>query len=318
MTKEQRLQHFPIGYFSMILGLGGFTLASQRIEELFAMPAIIPQIIQILTISIFAVLLVGYIAKLIKFPNAVKAEFCHPVKIAFFPAISISFLLLSSTFLQQNLLVSKYLWIIGTVLHLLFTFKVVNTWMHHSKFEINHMNPAWFIPAVGNIIVPLSGVEHASPEISWFFFSVGFVFWVILMVIFFNRIIFHDPLPEKLLPTLFILIAPPIVGFVAYTKLTGDLSEFGKILYYIGLFFTILLLSQVRMFSKVKFYLSSWAYMFPLAAATIASILMHNLTHIHGFKIIAMILYIMIAVLFLVLIFRTAVAVIRNEIRVQE
>lgn len=255
---------------------------------------------------------------MIIYPQAVKEEFRHPVKLAFFPTISISFLLLSAAFLGQNIMFSKYLWIIGVLLHFLFTVKVVSIWMHDSKFDIKHMNPAWFIPAVGNIIVPIAGVQHFSVEISWFFFSIGFVFWLILMVIFFNRIIFHHPLPQKLLPTLFILIAPPIVGFVSYTKLTGEINEFGRILYYIGLFFVILLLSQIKMFSKIKFYLSWWAYSFPMAANTIASILMYEKTEFEAFKYSSYFFFFLLIALIVLLLSRTAFAIARKEICIEE
>ena len=318
MNDKLRLEYFPISYFSMILGLAGFTIAAQRATHLFSMPHMIPQLIQAFTILVFAVLLVTYLIKLIRFPKAVLSEFRHPVKLAFFPTVSISFLLLSISFLGSNMELSRSLWMIGAVLHLLFTFKVISTWMHDSRFDIKHMNPAWFIPAVGNIIVPIAGVEHVSKEISWFFFSIGFVFWLILLVIFFNRIIFHHPLPQKLLPTLFILIAPPIVGFISYTKLTGDVTEFGKILYYIGLFFTFLLLSQIAMFSKIKFFLSWWAYSFPMAAATIASILMYKTTHLYGFRVIATVFFILLVALIALLLIRTAVAIYRKEICVED
>lgn len=318
MNAKFNLQYFPISYFSMILGLAGFTIAAQRAEHLFAMPHLIPQVLQGFTLGLFALLLATYFVKAIKFPKAVQQEFTHPIKLAFFPTISISFLLLSVSFLGNHIVLSKYLWAIGAVLHLLFTFKVINTWMHDSKFDIKHMNPAWFIPAVGNIIVPLAGIEHAPVEVSWFFFSIGIAFWVILLVIFFNRIIFHHPLPQKLAPTLFILIAPPVIGFVAYTKLTGGISEFGMILYYIGLFFTFLLLSQIRMFSKIKFFLSWWAYSFPMAAITIATILMYHSTETLGFKYIAIAFAILLTALITLLLTRTAIAVFRKEICVEE
>jgi len=50
-------------------------------------------------------------------------------------------------------------------------------------------------------------------------FAVGFILWCVLFTVIMNRIIFHNPLPQKLLPTLFILIAPPAIGFISYTTL---------------------------------------------------------------------------------------------------
>lgn len=318
MTKL-RLKHFPISYFSMILGLAGFTIALQRAEAILHLPGQASSYMQWFSIFIFSILTITYLAKLLIHPEAVKMEFNNPIKLAFFPTISISFLLISVTFLNDNLGISRIMWLIGTVLHFIFTITVLNTWMHNNKFEIKHMNPAWFIPAVGNIIVPLAGVQHASHEVSWFFFSVGFVFWIILLVIFFNRIIFHHPLPQKLLPTLFILIAPPAVGFVSYTKLSGgEVTDFGRILYYIALFITLLLLTQIKMFTKIKFFLSWWAYSFPMAATTIASILMYDKTGLLGFKYIAIILAILLTALILGLLIRTALAVFRQEICIEE
>lgn len=318
MIKTLRLQYFPISYFSMALGLSGFTLAVQHAELLFGNPTWISSLVQYFSLVVFFVLLIGYIAKWIRFPEAVNQEFKHPIKLAFFPTISISFLLFSASFLNSNILISKYLWFTGAVMHLWFTFKVINTWMNDTKFDIKHMNPAWFIPAVGNMIVPLAGVSHMAKEVSWFFFSIGFVFWIILLVIFFNRIIFHHPLPQKLLPTLFILIAPPIVGFIAYSKLTGAPSDFGNMLYYIGLFFVFLLFSQIKMFTKIKFFLSWWAYSFPMAAATVASTLMYKMTHLMGFKIISLTFFVLLVVLVILLLIKTSAAIFRKEICVED
>jgi tellurite resistance protein TehA-like permease len=119
------------------------------------------------------------------------------------------------------------------------------------------------------------------------FFEVGFrqgeslspiprSFIVTLLTIIFYRVLFHRPIPDKLMPTLFILIAPPAVGFIAYLKLTGALDSFARTLYFVALFFTLLLLTQLGRFAKLRFYLSWWAYSFPLAAVTIASLLMYD------------------------------------------
>ncbi len=126
--------------------------------------------------------------------------------------------------------------------------------------------------------MPIAGVPLGYTELSWFFFSVGILFWLILLVIVFNRVFFHHPLDAHLMPTLFILIAPPAVGFISYLKLVGTLDSFGRILYFAGLFLTILLFTQIRRFLGLKFFLSWWAYSFPLAAIGIASLVMSSAT----------------------------------------
>ena|GEM_PF-3316996 len=72
------------------------------------------------------------------------------------------------------------------------------------------------------MLVPVAGVPLGYTDISWFFFSIGILFWGMLLTIIFYRVLFDNPLEERLMPTLFILIAPPAVGFIAYTRLTGE------------------------------------------------------------------------------------------------
>ncbi len=40
--------------------------------------------------------------------------------------------------------------------------------------------PAWFIPVIGNLVVPLAGTAHAPVDISWFFFGGGLLYWLAL------------------------------------------------------------------------------------------------------------------------------------------
>ena len=112
--------------------------------------------------------------------------------------------------------------------------------------------------------------------ISLFFFALGLFFWMVLFTIMLNRIIFHHPLAKKLIPTLFIFIAPPAVGFISYFRITnGSIDMVSMFLYFIALSILVLLLFMVRMFDTKEFFISWWAYTFPLAAMTIATLMLN-------------------------------------------
>jgi len=315
---SQRLENFPVSFFAMIMGLSGLTIALEEAQHVAGVHFYIDSVLAWITALVFIALAVIYTKKILRHKQAVINELHHPVKLSFFPAISISLLLLSIIFLSRVSWLSELLWIAGTFLHLLFTLFVVNSWMHHEHFKIQHMNPAWFIPAVGNVLVPIAGVAHGYTEISWFFFSIGMMFWIILFTIVFNRVLFHDPLPAKLIPTFFILIAPPAVGFLAYTKLVGELDSFAHILYYVGLFLTLLLFSQARIFSRLQFFLSWWAYSFPIAAITIATFRMHEITGKAQFMFLGDVLLLVLIAIIVLLISRTFKAVMSRHICVEE
>ncbi len=262
---ESKLQHFPIAFFAMVMGCTGLALDWKKAIQVLGTPTWVAHALLILSGMLFLIISGTYLLKSMRFKPVVAAEFNHPLKLSFFPAISISLLLLSTATLSLHKQLSEILWFSGSLLHLTFTLYALGQWLHHPKYKIAHTTPAWFIPVVGNILVPIAGVEHGYTEVSWFFFSIGLVYWVILKTLIFNRLFFHDPLPEKLLPTLFILIAPPAVGFISYTKLNGELDNFARLLFYSALFLVLMLFSQFKRFSGILFYLSWWAYFFSLA-----------------------------------------------------
>lgn len=174
--KECRIKYFPVSSFSIILGLVGFTIALQKIEEVLGYHIGFYKFSLFFALLIFAVLSVLYLYKIIVYKDEVKKEFNNPVKLSFFPTISISLILFSVALLQDTESISKIFLSIGVTAHLFFTLKIISIWIQHTKFEIKHMNPAWFIPVVGNILIPISAVRHFPIEVSLFFFSVGFIF----------------------------------------------------------------------------------------------------------------------------------------------
>ncbi len=317
-TEFSQLEHFPVSFFAMVMGLSGLTLAWHKGGEALGMGDEISLVLGFVALFAFIALMAIYTAKALRYPNAIKDELKHPIKLSFFPAISISLILLSACFLPAVPSFAHGVWLVGIILHLSLMLFVLNSWINHGHFKIAHINPSWFIPAVGNVMVPISGVTFGYTEISWFYFSVGMIFWIILLVIVFNRILFHDPLPVRLLPTMFILIAPPAIGFVSWVKLVGDVDSFARILYYIGLFFTLFLLTQALRFFKLPFFLSWWAYSFPLAAMTIATFVMHEKTAIAGFYALALALLGLLTAVIAVLVYKTFKAILGKQICLPE
>jgi tellurite resistance protein len=312
--KESFLKHFPVSMFSITMGLSGLTIITHKMTWFFGENDLIFQATAFGTFLVYVMILALYTLKSLKYPQAVLAEWIHPVKISFFPAASISLLLLGAVFYPISINLSFFLWATGTFFQFFLSMMVINCWINHTRYEIVHSAPVWFIPAVGNIIVPLIGLEHASAEVSWFFFTWGIVFWIILLVIVMNRIIFHNPLPEKLLPTLFIFIAPPSIGFITYMQLAGSFDSFARILYYCAGLFFLLVLGQLNRLRKISFTMSWWAYTFPLAAFCSATYLMGELTQLTFFIHGARGLYVISCVVVCVLILRTIKAMMRNEI----
>lgn len=273
-----RLEHFHISFFAIILGLAGFTLAVQKAEEILGFGLHLSSTLLLVTAILFVVVLGVYGLKMARYPRAVREEFNNNVKVNFFPLLAKILLILSIITLSLIPSLSRWLWIVGVALQLLFTLAIFSKFIRDSSFSLHHITPAIFIPVVGNVIIPIAGVVHAPIEISWFFFSVGMMWWVVLFTIVMNRILFHHPIPDRLVPTMFILFAPPAIGFIALLKLAGTQLIVGDMLFYMGLFLQLLILLQLPLFFRLHFALSWWAYSFPSAAMTIASLVMYHLS----------------------------------------
>ena len=272
---KRSLEHFPVQLFAIIMGVSGLVIVYAKAYHLIDMPYWVYGVLLFIDTILFLGIFTAYMLKWLYYPEAVKKEFYHPIKSSFMAAISISFLLVSIAYYDFAPTVSILLWCIGAPLQLLLTLIVIRYWIHND-LKVIHSNPAWFIPIVGNVLVPVVGVEAAPIYLSLFFFAVGLFFWIVLFTIMINRIVFHHPLAKKLVPTLFIFIAPPAVGFVSYFRITnGSIDMFSIFLYFVALFTLVLLLFMIRMFDAKEFFISWWAYTFPLAAVTIATLLMH-------------------------------------------
>lgn len=314
---QNRLKYFPITLFASVMGLAGLSIVLLKMAHILHFSVNWGVTLLYLVGAWFVLLNIIYGLKWIKYPDEVKVEFNHPVRMHFFPAYSICFLLFAIAFLSVNPAVSKITWWIGSIIHLLLLLRTLYAWFH-KNYKLQSFNPAWFIPVVGPILVPVAGCRVANPEISWFFFSVGVIYWIGLLAILLYRVIFHDPLPIKLVPTLFILIAPAAVGFIAYIKLTHSLDPFSRILFYFGIFTVLMLLTMIDKFAKIPFFISWWAYTFPLDAVTLATALMYELTHFPFFKILAGIFMVMTILIILLVFVRTVQAVRHGRLCVPE
>ncbi len=303
------LEHVPVTLFTLGMGLSGFSLALRAGERALGLTNVLSLAACALAIGVFLAVCLAYLAKALRHPSAVAAEWNNPVKLAFFPAISISLLLLSAALLNLSMPVARLLWCIAVPLQGALTIAVISGWISARAFLHGHLSPAWFIPVVGNVIVPIAGVQLGYVETSWFYASVGLIFWIVLLSLVMNRLIFHDPLPERLQPTLVILIAPPAVGFLGWVQLVGEVDSFARILLNGAYLFSLIVAVQLPRILRLPFSLSFWALSFPFAGVTIASFTYAETTGSMPHTVIGLALLALLCVIIAALLIRTAGAV---------
>lgn len=313
----------PIGAFAMVMGLSGLALVWGKAANLGWLPGVADRLAAALALLdgfVFLVLLVLYAKKWARNHRWVYEEWQHPIKSSFFAAVAVSFELLAAVALGAFAPLALPLWAIGAVLQLIAMVMVLNAWVHRENLQPAHATPVWFIPAVANVIVPLAGVRLGFLELSWWFFAVGMLFWIVLLTVVMQRLLFvQPPLPERLVPTLCILLAPPAVGFLAWLQLTGQhpgsatLDAMGHVLFGLAVFFALFLFTQIHRFARLPFYVSWWAFSFPSAAFTNAAIVYAQFEPSLFSQALAVGMVALVTLLIIWLLVRTVVAVVRNE-----
>jgi tellurite resistance protein len=261
---------FP-GWYAIVMGLAGLALAWHRavplMGELAGDAAIV---IGALAAAVFTALLVATVLRGQRHPEAWAEDRRHPVRHTFVATLPISLLLLATvgTALAGVSPVTRTLWWAGCAGQLWVTVWVLRRWWAgHGPGGLQWagITPALFIPVVGNVLVPLAGVPLGHAEWSLAQFGIGLMFWPLVLVLLVVRIAVQGLWPDRLRPTLFILLAPPAVVGLSALQLGAPLAV-GWLCWGMALFTFLWVGTQARLIAAMPFGVSHWAVSFPLAA----------------------------------------------------
>ena len=270
-----RFDYFPVSLFGAVMGLTGLSVAWRLAHARYGAPAWAADGIAVAAVTAFGLIVLGYGVKAVTAPSAVVAEFRHPIAGNLFGTLLISVLLLPIVLAPYTLLAARIMWAAGAILMVSFAWLIVSRWMSDRQ-QIAHATPAWIVPVVGLLDVPLALPGLGLPPMHGVMvmaLAVGLFFAVPLFTLIISRLLFEAPMPDSLQPTLLILIAPFAVGFSAYAVTTGQIDIFAQALYMLTLFMLAVLLPQLRhLLACCPFRVTWWAVSFPLAASSIAGL----------------------------------------------
>lgn len=270
---EASVRNLPVNLFASVMGLSGLALAWRLAHGSLGAPAVIGEAIGWFAVLVFVLLSAGYLAKLARHPDAVRAEFNHPVAGNFFGTIAISVLLLSSVVEPYSAAAAQGIWTVGVVATLVLCFVVVSRLLK-GQVDASHAVPAWIVPCVATLDIPVTGGHMPmawAAEVNLLAGAVGAMLALVLLTLIIGRLVHRDPLPPAMAPSLMILVAPFAVGFLAYSNLAGSVDRFAGLLFYFGLFMFAVVAPKVFR-PSVPFSVGWWAISFPMAALANAAL----------------------------------------------
>ena len=262
------------GWFAIVMGLCGLSLAWHRATPLMGEMAGAGALVLGVLAAVVALVLAG--ASLLRWqrhPKALAEDLNHPVRHVFVAAMPISLLLLATvaTALAGPSLPARVLWLAGSIWQFTVTVWVLSRWLRPNIGAKDGtpfwpgITPALFIPVVGNVVPPLAGVTLGFPEWAAAQFGIGLFLWPVALTLLAVRVAVSGMWPERLLPTTFITIAPPAVIGLAALQL-GAPVLLAWVAWGIGLFFLAWSATVFRRAVSQAFSVPFWAMSFPLAA----------------------------------------------------
>jgi tellurite resistance protein len=269
-----KLRELPIGFYGAVMGLVGLGLAARAAAPLF--PGVVRAPVYVtepwiwLGALAFLLLVPAYAAKLVRHPDAVRAEFTNPLQLGFCGALPVGMGLLAGGVAPYWPAAADVLW--WTAFALLLAFQA---WalvrLLAGGIELAQVNAGWLIILVGGIVIPAPGAALGHEEAARFIFGISAVAAAVLVPILLYRAMAAPALPEVLRPSWFILLVPPSLIYANGIALYPD-ATFLEGLYGFGVVLAAALLVYARGFARWTFGPPWWAFTFPLDALAYASV----------------------------------------------
>ena len=263
----------PIGMYGAVMGLTGLGLAARAAAPVLPgyvrAPAYVTEPWVALGVITFAVLVPLYIAKLARYPQAVREEFTNPLQLGFCGALPVGMFLVGGGLAPYWFALGDAIWWIGFALLLAFQVWTLARWLA-GGIELAQINAGWLIIMVGGIVAPGPGITLGHAEAARFIFGISATAAPILMALLFYRVIVGPPLAERLRPTWFILLVPPSLVYANGLALYPG-WDFLEPLYPFSLALALALLIVSRDFLRWPYGAPWWAFTFPLDALAYAA-----------------------------------------------
>jgi tellurite resistance protein len=281
----------PLNTFAIGFGLAGLADAWTAAVESLGLPSLLGQSFWLVTIIAFVWLLVAHTVRGARSSDSLASQLRHPAQGPIAALVPITGMLIADDLLEFAPVVGVALFVVSLVFSAGFAAWIIGTWLQDGLM-LESVHGGYLLPTVAAGFVAAWVASRAGlPLLGWGLFGVGAFFWVIMTTLLVIRLAFRPSLPDPLVPTMAILVAPPGVAGVAWFTLSGpQASPVAAMLAGLGVILLLVQFTLVRTYLRLKFSLGFWSFTFPAAAIVTDAMLWMRIVSFDGWRAVTVVL----------------------------
>ncbi|WP_435930444.1 dicarboxylate transporter/tellurite-resistance protein TehA [Dryocola sp. BD613] len=310
--------NLPAGYFGMVLGIIGMGFAWRYAAAIWPVSPLPGAALEVLAMSVWLVLALAFIYRLVRYPQTVKAEILHPLMSSFvslFPATTMLVAIGIAPYVRP---LAVGMFVSGAAVQLGYA-----AWQSAGLWRGNHpqtaTTPGLYLPTVANnFISAMASGALGYHDLGILFFGAGVFSWLSLEPAILHRMRSAGALPTPVRTSLGIQLAPALVACSAYLSVNGGEADFfAKMLFGYGLLQLLFMLRLMPWYMAQPFNASFWSFSFGISAlATTALHLSHD-SRDGIFTVVALPLFIFTNVIIGLLLVRTFILLMQGKLIVR-
>jgi tellurite resistance protein len=267
MTLHFKPPLVPASFFGIVLGIAGLGNAWRLAHQVWQLPAMPGEILNLLAAIVWALLVILFVLKWIFDRPQARGEAFHPVQCCFIGLLGVSAMLVALGAQPYSRMAALVLFFGGAAFTL--AFAVWRTGMlWQGGRDDNATTPVLYLPTVGGgFVTAIVASSLGYPDLARLGFGAAVLSWLAIESVLLHRYYMAASMPPPLRPTLGIMLAPPTVGTIAWLSINGgqpDMVAYALLGY--GLMLALILLRMLPWIMQQPFTAGYWGFTFGITA----------------------------------------------------
>lgn len=273
MPTARPTSRIPLNTLAAPFGLAGFAESWTYAAPVLGVPDVVPQVFWGIAAVAWVWLLGAHVLRGARVAERLVDQLRHPAQGPIAALVPATAMLLGVDLARVWPTGGRVLVLVAVAVAAGFAAWLLSTWFE-GRLTLEAVHGGYLLPTVAAALVAAVATHEVGVTgLSWACFCVGVFFWGVMTGLLLIRLSFRAALPDPLVPTMAILVAPPAVATVSLFALTDDaLTLPVQAIAGLGVLMFLVQLALLPRYVRLPFSLGAWSFVFPAAAVVTAAV----------------------------------------------